>query len=59
MDFGCSYHMCSMKEYFETVELVEGGVVHLGNGKACKVQRMGSVCLTTFANCGFLFTRCE
>ncbi|MCI64392.1 hypothetical protein A2U01_0085650, partial [Trifolium medium] len=36
MDSGCSYHMCSKNEYFGTLELVEGGVVHLGDGKACK-----------------------
>ncbi|MCI86957.1 hypothetical protein A2U01_0108238, partial [Trifolium medium] len=33
MDFGCSYHMCLKKEYPEALELVEGGVVHLGDGK--------------------------
>ncbi|WJX64387.1 hypothetical protein P8452_49170 [Trifolium repens] len=38
MDSGCSYHMCPRKEYFETLELKEDGVVRLGNDKACKVQ---------------------
>ncbi|MCI25391.1 hypothetical protein A2U01_0046582, partial [Trifolium medium] len=38
MNSGCSYHMCSKKEYFETLVLLKGGVVHLGDGKACKVQ---------------------
>ncbi|MCI85829.1 hypothetical protein A2U01_0107108, partial [Trifolium medium] len=33
MDFGCSYHVCLKKEYFETLELVEGGVVNLEEGK--------------------------
>ena len=33
MNFGCSYHMWSKNEYFETLELVEGGVVHLENVK--------------------------
>ncbi|MCI59282.1 hypothetical protein A2U01_0080537, partial [Trifolium medium] len=29
--------MCLKKEYFEALELVEGGVVHLGDGKTCKI----------------------
>ncbi|MCH88060.1 heat-shock protein, partial [Trifolium medium] len=54
MDSGCSYHMCSKKEYFETLELVEGEVVHLADGNTCKVQGMCSICLTMFDNCEFL-----
>jgi hypothetical protein len=46
--------MCSKYEYFETIKLVEGGIVHLGDGKACEVQGMGSVCLTRFDNCELL-----
>ncbi|MCI73624.1 hypothetical protein A2U01_0094888, partial [Trifolium medium] len=34
MDFGYSYHMCLKNGYFGTLELVEGEVVHLGDGKA-------------------------
>lgn len=33
LNFGRSYHMCSMKEYFETLELKEGKIIHLGNDK--------------------------
>ncbi|PNX66027.1 hypothetical protein L195_g062884, partial [Trifolium pratense] len=29
MDSGCSYHIYPRKEYFETLELKEGGVVRL------------------------------
>ena len=36
LDSRCSYHMCPRKEYFETLALKEGGVVRLGNNKACK-----------------------
>ncbi|MCI84135.1 hypothetical protein A2U01_0105411, partial [Trifolium medium] len=54
-DFGCSYQMCLKKEYFETLELVDGGVVHLGDEKR-KVQGMVSVCLTRFAIVGFFYT---
>jgi len=37
LNSGRSYHMCSMKEYFETLELKEGRVIHLENDKAWKV----------------------
>ena len=43
MDFGCSYHMCLKNEYFEFLELVEGEVVHLGDGKTCKDQGLDEV----------------
>jgi hypothetical protein len=35
--------MCLKNEYFEFLELVEGGVVHLGDGKACKDQGIDEV----------------
>jgi hypothetical protein len=38
VDSGFSYHICLKKKHFETLEQVEGGVVHLGHGKACMVQ---------------------
>jgi hypothetical protein len=50
VDSGFYYHMCSKKEYFETLEPVECGVVHLGDEKTCKIQGMGSICLTMFDN---------
>jgi hypothetical protein len=34
----CPYTCVPKKEYFETLELVEGADVHLGKGKACQVQ---------------------
>src|SRR4030065_2125670 len=43
LDSGCSYHICPRKEYFETLKLVEGGVVRLGNNKACKIQGIGNI----------------
>lgn len=54
LDSGCSYHMCPRKEYFETLALKEGGVVRLGNNKACKVQGMGTVRLKMFDGREFL-----
>jgi hypothetical protein len=50
VDFGSSDYMCLKKEYRENLELVEGGVVHLGDEKTCKIQGMGSICLTMFDN---------
>jgi hypothetical protein len=49
-----SYHMCLMKEYFETLELKEGGVVHLRNDKALKVQGTSLICLRMFDNHEFI-----
>ena len=46
--------MCPRKEYFETLALKEGGVVRLGNKKACKVQGMGNVRLKMFDGREFL-----
>jgi len=54
LDSGCSYHMCPRKEYFETWALKEGGVVRLGNNKACKVQGMGTIRLKMFDGREFL-----
>lgn len=54
MDTGCSYHICPRKEYFETLELGEGGVVRLGNNKACKIQGIGTIRLKMFDDRDFL-----
>jgi len=54
LDSGCSYHICLRKEYFERLELKEGGVVFLGNNKACKIQGMGIIRLKMFDDRDFL-----
>jgi len=54
LDSGCSYHICPRKEYFETLELKEGGVVRLDNNKACKIQGMGTICLKMFDDRDFI-----
>ena len=48
IDSGCSYHMCPRIEYFETLKMVQGGVVRLGDNKACKVHGIGTVRLKMF-----------
>ena len=42
--------MCPVKDYFETLELKEFGMVILGNNKACKVQGIGQIRLRMFDN---------
>ncbi|RDX69165.1 putative mitochondrial protein, partial [Mucuna pruriens] len=49
MDSSCTLHMCPRKDYFESLNLKEGGVVLLGNNKPCKVQGMGSIRLKMFS----------
>nr|KYP56856.1 hypothetical protein KK1_003105 [Cajanus cajan] len=34
MDSGCTYHMCPVKDFFETLELKQSGLVLFGNNKA-------------------------
>ncbi|WVZ06123.1 hypothetical protein V8G54_019469 [Vigna mungo] len=55
MDFGCSYHMCPVKEFFENFDQKEHGNVLLRNNKACRVQGVGSVRLKMFDNREMMF----
>nr|KYP47117.1 hypothetical protein KK1_031275 [Cajanus cajan] len=50
MNSGCTYHICLVKDFFETLELKESGVVLLDNNKTCKVKSMGIVHLRMFDN---------
>ena len=43
IESGCPYHMFPRIEYFETLKMVQGRVVRLGDNKACKVQGIGTV----------------
>jgi len=54
MESGCTYHMCLVKEFFEALELKEGGAVLLRDNKACKVQDMWSIRLKMFDDCEIL-----
>lgn len=42
--------MCPRKSNFKSLELKEGGMVLLGNNKACKVKGMGTIRLKLFDN---------
>ncbi|CAL2259247.1 unnamed protein product [Prunus armeniaca] len=43
LDFGCSYHMCSNKEWFDTYEKEEEGEVMMGDGSVCRVKSIDSI----------------
>lgn len=45
---GLSYHTCPRKEYFETLNLGEDGVVYLGDNEVWKVYGIGTVKLKIF-----------
>lgn len=54
MNSGYPYYTCSRKEYFETLKLKEGGVVHLGYKKAFTVHDIGTIKLKMFGDRDFL-----
>ncbi|CAL2237112.1 unnamed protein product [Prunus armeniaca] len=43
LDSGCSYHICSNKEWFDTYEKEDGGEVMMGDGSMCKVKGDGTI----------------
>lgn len=43
MDSGCSFHMCPNQDWFENLEIKEGGQVLLGNNKTCRVKESGTI----------------
>jgi len=54
MDLGCTYHMCLLEMFFETLRLKEEDVVLLGNNTISKAQCMRSIRLKMFDNCEIL-----
>lgn len=54
MDSCLAYHMCLRKEYFKSLKLTWGGIVLLGDDKACKVHGIGIVILKMFDDHEFL-----
>ena len=47
LDTGCTYHMCPHKDWFESYESVDTGVVVMGNDTACKVAGIDSIKIIT------------
>nr|KYP51087.1 hypothetical protein KK1_027151 [Cajanus cajan] len=50
MDSECTYYMCLVKDFFETLKLKKNGVMLFDNNKACKVEGMGIAHLRIFDN---------
>ena len=45
MDSGCPYHMCSNREWFSSIKMLDGGLVFTGNDY---VHRIGKVLLKLY-----------
>ncbi|VFQ97231.1 unnamed protein product [Cuscuta campestris] len=43
LDSGCSFHMCSVKEKFDTYQTCDGGAVKMANGARSKIAGVGTV----------------
>jgi len=43
LDSGCSFHVCSRKEWFASFKAKKGGIARLGDGTACKITGVGTV----------------
>ncbi|RDX92513.1 hypothetical protein CR513_25349, partial [Mucuna pruriens] len=50
MDSGCTFHMCPRKDYFESLNLKEGGVVLLGNNKYVPKLKRSLIFISMFDN---------
>ena len=42
IDSGCSFHICSHKEWFHEIDSVQGSVL-LGNNHMCAIQGIGKI----------------
>ena len=43
LDSGCTYHMCSIREWLFEFQELDGGVVYMGNDNPCKTAGIGSI----------------
>ncbi|GFY95706.1 filament-like protein [Actinidia rufa] len=48
LDSGCTKHVCSKKEFFDTFQERDGGSLFLGDGTPCKIQGVGNVKIKMF-----------
>ncbi|VFQ71852.1 unnamed protein product [Cuscuta campestris] len=48
LDSGCSFHMCSIKEQFDTYQTCDGGAVKMANGARSKIAGVGTVQVRMF-----------
>lgn len=47
MDFGCSFHICSHKAWFEGLIEADGFVL-LGNNQVCAIKGIGNICFKVY-----------
>jgi len=47
LDSGCTYHMCPHRDWFDSYEPVDIGIVLMGNDIECKVAGIGTVQIKT------------
>lgn len=43
LDYGCSFHMCPNKTFFNSYETYNGGTIVMGNDSSCKVIGRGTI----------------
>jgi hypothetical protein len=43
MDSACTFHICPNKEWFSSLDLIDGGVVFMGNDVAYKTKGIGKI----------------
>jgi hypothetical protein len=48
LDFGCSFHMCSVKQHFDTYQACNMGTVKMANGARSRIAGVGTVRLRMF-----------
>ncbi|VFQ60637.1 unnamed protein product [Cuscuta campestris] len=48
LDSGCSFHMCSVKEKFDTYQTCDGGALKMANGARRKIAGVGTVQVRMF-----------
>lgn len=41
--FWFTYHMCSNKDWFSSMDIIDGGAVFMGNDHACKTHGVGKI----------------
>jgi hypothetical protein len=48
LDFGASHHMCPHRSWFSSYQVVDGGIVLMGNNVPCKTVGVGSIKIKMF-----------
>ncbi|KAF7147414.1 hypothetical protein RHSIM_Rhsim03G0207400 [Rhododendron simsii] len=48
LDSGCTMHVCSKKEFFDTFQEKDGGSLFLGDGTPCEIRGFGNVKIKMF-----------